>query len=58
MARQASASALSQALPQEIVKKEEDDEEERRPKYPAPDTSQMLPFKPRIVYRKSAIYLS
>ena len=31
---------------------EEEDDEKSKPKYPKPDTTQMLPFKPRAIYRK------
>ena len=36
---------------------EDNNEESSRPKYPMPDISQMIPFKPRVVVRKFMYYI-
>ena len=38
-------------------KTQEEEEEDAAPKYPTPDLSQMLPFKPKTVVRKSKNYI-
>ena len=35
-----------------LATNEEESERAKRPKFPMPDTEQMLPFKPRAVVRK------